>query len=371
MAHTDTMIAAHDTITPGPGVPGVLYIDPDLIRRHVDSAVQGLVRDSVEIMMNDESWITKIEQMVTVDLLSRLQDRISGLDINAAVATNIDAALDRYRDRALQQNFASRGIADQASQCELVVSDGAVVAQSGLACQDLLVDQSITTRDLKVNNLAVTGTVNTDCAAWNELAEHIATAAEQRLGASWRQTLVGQVLDLAREQGIDFASITVQGRPLVDGHELNSRVTHSNLQRLGVLQALEVSGPAHFAANTMNVVNQRVGVNTQTPDMALTIWDEEVALSLGKISQDRAWIGSTRNVALDIGVNRKRALSIETDGTVVINTVRLDRWKIAFANAVPNHSGTRGDIVFNHDPKPGSPWAWQCLGGHRWQSLGA
>lgn len=362
----NTVTLAQNTDT---AVPGMFYIDPALISRHIDVAVQQMVQQGLDQLVQDAAWLDKIQNMVTAELLGRLSDKISHIDINTVVHQNIDTALDRYHDRLTQQNFSSKGIKDQASQCELVVSDGAVVAQSGLACQELLVAGVTTTQDLKVNNLAVTGTINTDCASWQELIQNMSQQVDQRLSGSWKTDLVQQVLDLARVQGIDFQTVTVNGKPIVDDGKLNAHVIESSLQKVGKLRDLEVTGISDLA-DTMLVANRRVGINTRSPDMALSVWDEEVSLSFGKLRQDRAWMGSTRQIALDIGVNRKPAISIDPDGLVTVNELRLDRWRIAFANQVPNHSGTRGDLVFNHDPKPDSPWAWQCLGGFRWQPLG-
>ena len=355
--------------SPKPGqVPGVFYVDPDVMTKYIDSAVQVMVKDSLKILMNDPAWVDKIQQLVTVDIVNRVSDKLSLVDINSLVADNLVVALDRYHSKIVE-NFSTAGILDTATQCELVISDGVVVAQSGLACKELLVEQSITTPDLRVHNLAVTGSVNTDCAAWTELANNIALAAEHKLGEEWKATLVQQVLELAKTQGIDFDSVTVAGAPVFEGNRLNSAITDTSIQKVGLLRDLSVLGPTHLA-RTVNIENHRVGINTESPDMALTIWDEEVSVSLGKIKKDRAWIGSSRQQTLDIGVNRRASITIEPDGLVVMDRVRLDRWQISFASSVPNHSGTRGDIVFNHDPKPGQPWAWQCLGGFRWQILG-
>lgn len=344
-------------------VPGVAdYVDPQLITRTIDSAVQQLVVSSLDQLVEDAAWIDKIQQHVELNMSARISQRLSETDINSVIAQEVARNAERWRHE-LSREFRSTGIHDDATQLELVISDGAVVARSGLACDTLLAQHSVTTRDL-----VVTGTVNTDCQAWDELAGVVAERTHDLLGERWQQQLTQQVLDLARESGIDFGEITVRGAPLVQGDRLNSAITHSSLQRVGVLQDLTVSGATRLA-HTMDVRDRRVGINTDNPDMALSVWDEEVSVSIGKTSKDRAWIGSNRQHALDIGVNRRRAITIEPDGLVVMDRVRLDRWRISFGNAVPNHSGTRGDIVFNHDPRPGTPLAWQCLGGFQWQAV--
>jgi hypothetical protein len=344
-------------------VPGLSnYVDQQQINRTIDSSVQKLITESLDHLIADDDWVNKIQQHVDLNMGVRITQRLSDIDINAVIAQEVNHNFERWR-REFSEEFRSAGIHDEATAVELVVSDGAVVARSGLACDNLLVQKS-----LKVNDLVLTGSVNTDCESWNELASVVANRTQDLLGEAWQQQLVQQVLQLARDSGIDFNEITVRGSPLVQGDRLNASIITSSLQKVGLLQDLTVSGATRLA-QTMDIRDRRVGINTDNPDMALSVWDEEVSISLGKTSRDRAWIGSNRQQTLDIGVNRRRSITIEPDGLVVMDRLRLDRWRISFANAVPNHSGTRGDIVFNHDPKPGTPLAWQCLGGFQWQAV--
>lgn len=340
-----------------------MLIDEAHLKRLIDDSIQDLINRTIENLVNDQAWLRKIERSIETNLVIRTGELISNVDLSAAVASEVRANFDRWRTQ-LETEVLGRGVKDTASSPELVITDGSVVVQGGLGCGHMLVETDLVTR-----NLVVTGTVNTDCVSWNELADTVADRTRQLLGEPWRQELCQQVLSLAKTSGIDFHDIRLDDQPLVRGHTLSTRITESNLKKLGSLEDLTVLGAANLS-RTLVARDGRVGINTESPDMALTIWDEEVSVSMGKHSRDRAWIGSSRNHALDMGVNRKRAISIEPDGLVVVDRLRVDRWRISFGNSVPNHSGTRGDLVFNHDPKPGSPWAWQCLGAFQWQSLG-
>jgi hypothetical protein len=130
-----------------------------------------------------------------------------------------------------------------------------------------------------------------------------------------------------------------------------------------------VRGAANLANNTLNADNQRVGINTREPEMALSIWDEEVTAMIGKLSQDTAYIGTSRPHDLVLGINRKPQIRMDRDGLTTINKLRIDRWKIQHAGSVPGWSGTRGDWVFNNEPKEGEPFAWVCLGAYQWRPL--
>jgi hypothetical protein len=332
------------------------------LKLSVDSGVQSLITNTLNQLFEDQDWINKIQRSIEYNVVTKTSDMIRDLDLTPMVAAQVKLNFDQWQHE-LEQQVLGHGVQDTATDTELVITDGSVVAKNGLGCGHMLVE-----KDLVTNNLVVTGTINTDCVSWDELRHTIADRTQALLGESWRASLTQQVLDLAREQGIDFQDITLAGAPLVSGPTLNASIRHSSLERVGTLQDLTVKGTVDLC-QTVSAHNHRVGINTQSPDMALTIWDEEISVSIGKHKRDRAWIGSSRDQALDVGVNRQRAMSIESDGLVVIDRLRLDRWRIGFGNSVPNHSGTRGDLVINHDPRPGSPWGWQCLGSFQWRPL--
>ena len=186
----------------------------------------------------------------------------------------------------------------------------------------------------------------------------------------WKDELVQQVLERAKNGGIDFNEVLVAGRSLVNGNQLSSLVTESKLQSVGVLRDLRVHGETSLA-DTLHVSGRRVGINTERPEMALSVWDEEVTVVAGKRSQNTAFVGTSRQQALTIGVNRNANIEIDVDGLVTIKKLRLDRFNISHSAQVPGWSGTRGDWVFNSDPKPDQPFAWVCLGAFRWQALKA
>ena len=190
----------------------------------------------------------------------------------------------------------------------------------------------------------------------------------QRLTDEWRAQLVEQVIDLAKTKGIEFDQVMIEGKPIVDGSTLNSCITESSLTQVGELETLVVKGTTQLS-NTVTVKNKRLGINTEDPEMAFSVWDEEVSLIAGKLSKQQGYLGTARLQNLAIGVNRIPQIELDADGTTTIKKLRLERHRISFGTQVPNYSGTRGDIVFNSDPKPSEPFAWQCLGAFRWVPL--
>lgn len=350
-------------------LPGIdQYVGSEKITAIVDNSIQDLVSRTIDQMTLDSDWLSKIQKLTDTNMTAKVTGHLRQLDLNEVIVKEIDAGISRWQERLLK-NFRTNGISDVATSKQLTVMDDAVVAEQGFGCQSLWVESDATiSGTVTVQNLAVKGTINTDNRAWRDLANSMSDATLQRLTDEWRTQLVAEVIDLAKTQGIEFSQINVDGKPLVDGNRLNSSVTLSSLTQVGELDTLSVKGLTQLA-DTVTVKNKRIGINTQEPEMAFSVWDEEVSLIAGKLAKQQGYLGTARLQNLAIGVNRVPQIELDADGTTTIKKLRLERHRISFGTQVPNYSGTRGDIVFNSDPKPDTAFAWQCLGGLRWQVI--
>ena len=338
------------------------------IQRLIDGAIQTMILDSVKNLAVDPAWLDKVQQQVNVNMVARVVDRMSLVDLDAVVSQQVAASMEKIRQRVTQE-LRRVGIQDQATEVELSVLPKTVVVENRLVAKNLQVLESTSIDGtLTIRDLVVRGTINTDNRSWDELVERTKKRTLDSINQQWRQDLVQQVLELSRTQGIDFQDVTIDGSALISQGVLSPEIRDSSLVRLGTLKSLEVSGTADLAS-TLKVNNKRVGINTQNPEMALTIWDDETTVQAGKLSKDKAYIGTARKHDLVIGINRDPAIEIDSQGLVTVGQFRIDRFRISHAADVPGWSGTRGDLVINHDPKPDRAFAWICLGGFRWQPL--
>lgn len=338
------------------------FVTSNKINSAIDASVKKFINAAIENLVVDTAWLSKIEELVNKSMSDKLSKRLQMIDINSLLVSTIESGIDRWQDR-LRQNFRTNGISDQASDIELTVMQGVVVVERDFVAKNIQVEQ-----DLIINNLVVSGAINTDNRSWNELKDVISQQVLTATTEQWRQDLVDQVVAQSRTAGINFDSVMVDGDPLIENKTLAAAVVDSNLQSIGTLKTLKVAGAANFG-QTMQVAGRRVGINTQDPEMALAVWDEEVSIIAGKLSKQQAFIGTARLQNLAIGVNRTPQIEIDVDGLTTIKQLRVGRHRISHAGTVPGHSGTRGDLVLNSDPKPGTPFAWVCLGSFQWQSL--
>ena len=350
-------------------VPGIdTYVDSNKITQAVDNGIQDLVNKAIDNLVIDPTWQNKIERSVNQLMTTRLGDRLSTIDLNSLIVSHIDSGIDRWQDR-LKKDFATAGIIDQATTRQLTVMDGVVVVES-----DFVSDSAEIQKDIKINgttitkNLVVTGSINVDNLSWIALSDHISEKTIAKVTEEWRKKLVDEIIEISKTTGIDFASVKINGESLIDGNRLSSNIKESSLETVGQLKELYVHGTS-IMNNTMHVHNKRIGINTDSPEMALSVWDEEIALIAGKLSKQQAYLGTARLQNLAIGVNRTPQIEIDTDGLTTIKQLRVGRHRIGHDTEVPGYSGTRGDIVFNSNPTPDSPFAWTCLGSFQWKPL--
>jgi limonene-1,2-epoxide hydrolase len=344
-------------------IPGIdQYVDQASITQSVDVAVQGLIEKSITHLGQDPVWLEKIERQINQAVVQRTISHIASKDINTVIHERVDENMTKIGQQ-LATNFASTGIRDTATSCQLTVMDDTTVIENQLTTRDINIVGSAT-----LQNLIVKGTINTDNHSWNTLADSISEKTLERLSEQWRESLVDSVTEAIQEQGINFDTVKIHGRPLVEGNTLAGTITETNIQSVGTLKTLRVSGAASLY-ETAYVVNRRVGINTEEPEMALSVWDEEVSVVIGKNKAKQAYIGTNRDQGIVIGVNRISQLEIDTDGLTTVKKLRVGVHRIGHEIQVPGYAGTRGDLVFSSDPGPDRPFAWVCLGGYKWQPL--
>ena len=137
------------------------------------------------------------------------------------------------------------------------------------------------------------------------------------------------------------------------------------------LKNLEVTGEA-LLSNVLYTApgNKRVGINTTEPSDALTVWDQEVEVVIGKHKTQEGYIGTRRRQNINIGANNKVGLTVCTDGSVIINKLQLMGRTISENDNVPGFAAKQGDIVLNRKPKVGNSIGWICLDGIKWAGFG-
>jgi hypothetical protein len=334
-----------------------------LVEEQIEKSINDQVASTIQHLGTDPAWVEKIEQLVNQAMVRRVVAGLSGVDVGGLIRQRVDENMSDL-DSRVAARLHTPGIQDHAHNPELTVLDENVVVEHCLTANRIEVVTSA-----KIKELTVTGSINTDNRAWQTLSEDISKKTLDRLNTEWRESLVADVESKIREHGIDFTQVQIDGVNVISGDTLSRKITNSNLQRVGVLQDLTVSGEAHIY-NTVSVLNKRLGINTQEPEMALSVWDEEVSILAGKFKDRSAYIGTGRLQNLVLGVNRTPAVEIDVDGVTAVKKLRVGVHRISHGTEVPNYAGTKGDVVFNANPNINdNVFAWQCLGGFKWKII--
>jgi DNA-binding Lrp family transcriptional regulator len=363
----------------------------------ITKAAQDEIIAIIDTMVSDPVWIARIERLIAQTISQKISEQIGAMDqeilalVNKQADENFNKIVDRVGDvvndpdrleridRAVNQSITQR-IAAQVSNMDIIdvvkqqVDENYRLAEEQTRQNKPAVEPPVAIRELRVsesaaiNNLAVTGSINTDNAAWTDLAKSIGDRTIAEITPQWRDQLSQQVAEYIGTKGIEFENVRLNGAPIFSGKRLNESITESNLHVVGALRGLRVIGAAELN-DTLIVATKRVGINTDTPDMALSVWDEEVSVNIGKYKSNQAYIGTARNQGVSIGVNRIPQLEIDTEGVTTIKKLRVGLHTISHHPEVPGWAGHRGDLVFTSQPREDKVFGWICLGSFAWQPL--
>lgn len=251
-------------------------------------------------------------------------------------------------------NFTSAGIEDRAGDVNLTILDGQVIIENETITKQLTVVENASIKSLTVGDIVIGNSV---------------TIRDSKFTEQIKSLIDTQIAQHAVNNNLDL-----NGKPLVsnrvtllDNHSLGSTIIESNLRKLGRLNNLTVAGETNLA-DTVYINNGKLGINTDEPAGAITIWDEESELTVKKYKNRTMYIGSSRDSDLVLGVGGNAVLAVRQNG-VETNRIKVGNINITSSLTEPSHKSSPGDLVINENTKPGDPWAWRCSGGNNWLPL--
>lgn len=121
-------------------------------------------------------------------------------------------------------------------------------------------------------------------------------------------------LDLA--EGFSF---NIGGDPVLSSDSLGGSVVHSNLQTLGTLDSLTVSGDTQISDFAFfNSTYNRFGIGTEEPNAAISILENNVEIAIGSPNINIATIGTYSNHDLGIITDNATRILVKSNGDVII-----------------------------------------------------
>ena len=330
-------------------------VDESKIFSIVDSKIEPIM----ERRFNDPDWSVKTQAISNQIAVSKIERNFKDLNVEQEIQRSVQNTIGNLR----------RGINDSSQSPQLTITDEYVVNENELITRLLrTTEHAQIDGDITVSGtLILKGRVNTDNESWIELKDTITGNVLNEIQSQTTEQLTEDILTLAKTQGIDFDMVLIDGKKLIDGDQLTPTVTKTKITEVGRLSELAVQGFTSLNNETLTVLNTRVGINTDKPTMALELWDQEVSMSMGKISKDTGFVGLSGKGSLHIGLNQQGDIRIDEDGIVRIPKLRIGRNNVTWSDKVPGHQGLKGDIVFNSGSNEVT--GWRCTGGFNWNQF--
>jgi hypothetical protein len=275
----------------------------------------------------------KFERYTTTNSVQQLLDN---LDIESVVASS--AKFGKLESAAMRDNTSYPHRVIELTDTGIQVEKLSAVS----VCTESVESDTISTVDL-----TVTGDLFLPDDVWESLVGSVAESID-----TTSAKLTGD--------------LTLNGTVVLTTDELGPTVTKSNIRQLGNLTELVVAGETTLGGTLFSSKSGRVGINTTSPDSALTVWDEETKLSVGKFKKQTVGI-LTSGADIVIGSRNSAGVTITGD-TLSVPKIKVGKYEVMFSDSEPSCAGSRGDVCFNtsFDGSLGTPAAWTCIGGTRW-----
>ena len=357
---------------------GEYTVDPKRLENRIVSkinetidAAQGQTRELVETQVQQRLSTIDFQQAITDSVSTLVADRMNefvfpfnSIDPNALKLLELKITGDNINGGIIE-NFSSTGIDDRASRVALTILDDSTVIENNLLTKDLTVEGSMTVN----GSFIVNGDVPESTEFFKQLVSSVSSNTLSNLDHTLFNSYSNLIFDKIKQDGLDLTKITLDGAEIAKNNALGSAIVNSNLQTLGELKELKVSGES-LLAQTFYVTPKRVGINTIEPSAALSVWDDEIEIVAKKKLRDTGMFGTTRQQKLVLTANSKDNIVLGEDGSAQIDHLKIGAMQFTTANTPPNFVSERCHVVWNTNPNPGGPLGWICLGGANWANFG-
>ena len=352
--------------------PNLASIDKQLaaattaIINNITVTANKLVNEAIETHINKVNF----EMLMSATLKSMLDQRVAEYDfpersIKSSAIDYVDTFSGDNVHGGIIREFGSTGIDDKATTCRVTILDDHTVFENNLVANELTIKGTTHFE----GELYIDGAIAETSPGFLTVVEASKRSVKADLNDDFFAGFSRIIYDRIHQDGIDLSRVTLNGAEIIVGSSLGMGITESNLKTVGVLNELQVAGES-LLDNTLYVTNRRVGINTLEPSSALSLWDEEVDIQIGKKQQNMMSIGSNRDQTISLGTNGKTNLLLNTDGSVSTSKLTLGTMTFSSAGAPPNYDAPKGTVVFNQNPSIGGPLGWVSLGQTRWANFG-
>lgn len=309
------------------------------------------------------------------------------------------------------RNFESSGIKDSASSIKITVTDSQVTVENlqvSTLLGDVNVEKSLTVQGLiKAQRLEV-DELQADLRLERSSPLEFKGTKDSSLvgkgllfsGQGYTKQFIYTVnpdrffstesLDIAKDRAFFIDSVKV-----LDNTSLGSSIQKSNLKEVGRLRHLTVDGDLNVSDSLFySSGSKRLGIGTDNPNGAVSIFDSNVELILGGSTEARGILGTFTHSDLELVTDNLARITVTSRGDVIVGSPNKGKIQttihgnlsigvntpdpsvdlhvagsIKFNNNLhgtgtqPPSTGnyTPGDIIWNSVPAPGNWVGWICV----------
>lgn len=190
-------------------------------------------------------------------------------------------------------------------------------------------------------------------------------------------------------------SITINGVDIINSTSLGNSVTKSNIRELGRLKGLVVDGHVSIAQHLFyNASSNRLGLGTNEPKSLLSLSEDNIDVVIGTKNETEGFIGTYSSQPFSIGTDNTSRITINSGGNILLGNPKQIPVKVnvhgtlavkvntpdpdvdLHVNGAIKYHGhqhrydtappqggsfSKGDIVWNSDPRVKSYVGWICV----------
>lgn len=253
------------------------------------------------------------------------------------------------------KKFTSSGIQDAAENIQLTLVDQTVVVENNLVARKAEIHETLYANVATVESLSIRSQIS------------FGEPVNKQIVSMIRDQVTNEIS--SRKIDIVNSAIYNNDKPILTENTLGSSIVYSNLRKLGRLNELTVSGVSQFNDTLLVTDTGKIGINTQDPEGALTVWDDDSELTIRRYKKKTTYLGTMRDCDLVLGTKGEPKLEVKQDGTIRFQYLDLNGLRISVEDQIPTRPGTQGEIVFIKNSNANEPWGYRCLGGNIWQAM--
>jgi hypothetical protein len=330
---------------------------------NIKANIERTVLDQINQTINSQSLLAIRQELAKTpvkDIVSNIVKNEVGIKLDkfdfpvnsidpTAIRWSTNVLSGSYISGGQQTNFSSSGIDDKASQCELTIMDGHVVVENDFTVKNINCVEQLNVKNLSLTGSFEIGTEIVDHGPFSQLIQHHAS----------------MIVDHSLEP---YKALINNNKLIIENDTIDSKVMYSNLRKIGNLQDLTVIGDSKFG-ETMFIGQDKVGINTENPRGALTVWDQDAELTVMRSSRNSMFIGSTRFGNIELGTNNQPQIVIKEDSIDINNSIKFMGIKFSVSDSVPEYLGELNELVFVNSVRSDQPKLYMCLGSNSWKAI--